>query len=187
MHFFRKLFGTLATSTLLFGGIVGANAATLDDVKDRGVLQCGVNQGLTGFANKGPNGWRGFDVDFCRAVAAAVLGDDTKVEYVPVSADERFKALQSGKIDVLSRNSTWTLSREASLGLTFAGISYHDGQGFMVPRSANYLSSLDLKGTIVCVLEGTTSKANVPDYFNANNMPYELMALNSAAEAIAAY
>lgn len=164
-----------------------AIAATLDEVKARGSLTCGVNQGLQGFASQEEGKWRGFDVDFCRAVAAAVLGDADKVTYVPLSADDRFPALRDGKIDLLSRNSTWTLDRELRFGLTFAGVSYHDGQGFMLPRSADILSSLDLTGQKVCVLDGTTSKDNIPDYFVANNMTYEIVAAKTSDEAIAAY
>ncbi|NKB54308.1 MAG: transporter substrate-binding domain-containing protein [Rhizobiaceae bacterium] len=187
MQFFNRLLTVIAASLVLMSGATLAGAATLDDVKARGVLNCGVNEGLQGFAKNTNDGWQGFDVDFCRAVAAAIFGDDKKVVYLPLSADARFEAFGSGKIDVLSRNSTWTLGRETQYGLTFAGISYHDGQGFMVPRSAQIESSLDLNNKTVCVLEGTTSKANVPDYFVANNMAYELMALESSSQILAAF
>ncbi|MEP1208050.1 MAG: amino acid ABC transporter substrate-binding protein [Rhizobiaceae bacterium] len=187
MPFFHKLMTAMMTSLVLAAGAASAGAATLEDVKARGSLLCGVNENLEGFAKNGANGWEGFDVDFCRAVAAAIFGDAKKVDYVPLSADQRFEALKSKKIDLLSRNSTWTLSRELKYGLTFAGISYYDGQGFMVPRSAGVLSSLDLNGTKVCVLDGTTSKDNIPDYFVANNMAYEIVALDTSSEALAAY
>ncbi|MGI9354655.1 MAG: amino acid ABC transporter substrate-binding protein [Rhizobiaceae bacterium] len=164
-----------------------AGAATLDEVKTRGILICGVNQGLQGFAIEKEGKWQGFDVDFCRAVAAAIFGDDSKVTYVPLSANNRFDALREGKIDLLSRNSTWTLGRELQYGLTFAGISYYDGQGFMVARSANKETALDLDSTSVCVLDGTTSKNNVPDYFNANNMAHTLTPVAVADDAIAAF
>ncbi len=166
---------------------VGAKATTLSDVKERGRLVCGVNEGLQGFAAKTGDTWEGFDVDFCRAVAVAVLGDDTAVDYVPLSAEARFQALSEGKIDILSRNSTWTLGRELEHGLTFAGVSYYDGQGFMVPREPERLSALELDGSVVCVLAGTTSQANIPDYFVANNMAHEIAALGSAEDILAAY
>jgi len=165
-----------------------AIAATLDDVKQRGVLNCGVNQGLPGFSEPDAEGnWSGFDVDFCRAVAAAIFADPEKVEYVPLSTSERFDALTSGKIDLLSRNSTWTMQREVGLGLTFAGVTYYDGQGFMLPRSAGIFSSLELGGSKVCVQAETTSAANLADYFEANKMAYEEVVTTSAAESLAAY
>ncbi len=175
--------------SLLFvdGGPTGANAGTLEEVKQRGRLACGVNEGLPGFAAMNGGKWEGFDVDFCRAVAAAVLQDDGKVDYVPLSAEDRFEALAAGKIDLLSRNSTWTLGRELQHDLTFVGVSYYDGQGFMVPRSTGLLSSLELTGKSVCALKGTTSEANIPDYFVANNMDYSTVALGSAAEITTAY
>jgi general L-amino acid transport system substrate-binding protein len=164
-----------------------ASAATLDDVKTRGELVCGVSQGLLGFSSMESGTWKGFDVDFCRAVAAAIFGDADKVQYVPLSADARFEALSSGEIDLLSRNSTWTMGRETELGLTFVGVTYYDGQGFMLPRSANVLSSLELDGSKVCVQSGTTSEANAADYFRANNMSYETVVTSSPAESLAAY
>ena len=148
-----------------------AAAATVDAVRQRGVLVCGVSQGLFGFSErKADDTWSGFDVDICRAIAAAVLGDSAKVTFVPLSASERFTALSEGKIDVLSRNSTWTLEREAGLGLLFAGVNFHDGQGFMVHRDLNVTSALELGGSKVCVQAGTTGQALVGDYFGANSM-----------------
>ena len=165
-----------------------AGAATLDSVKERGRLLCGVNTGLGGFAMPGESGkWAGFDVDFCKAVAAAVLGDADKVDYVPLTTADRFEALKSGKIDLLSRNSTWTLGREAGFGLTFVGVTYYDGQGFMVPRTAEVFSALELDGSTVCVQGGTTTEANLADYFGANNMRYVAVVTASPAESIAAY
>jgi len=137
-----------------------ALAGTLDDVKQRGHLNCGVNQGLLGFGIADASGkWAGFDVDYCRAVAAAVLGDPGKVEYMPVSAAERFDVLKAGKIDLLARNSTWTMSRETQNGLTFVGTNYYDGQGFLVNRSANLDTALGLTGLKICVQSGTTTEA----------------------------
>jgi general L-amino acid transport system substrate-binding protein len=165
-----------------------AAAATLDTVKERGRLLCGVNTGLSGFSAPDASGkWAGFDVDFCKAVAAAIFSDAEKVEYVPVTAADRFEALKTGKIDLLSRNSTWTMGRETGLGITWAGVTYYDGQGFMVPRSANVLSALELTGSKVCVQSGTTTEANLADYFTANNMAYEAILAASPDEAITAY
>lgn len=181
----RSIAGALA---VLGATALGADAATLDSVEERGRLLCGVNTGLGGFASPGEAGsWSGFDVDFCKAVAAAILGEDAKVEYVPLTAADRFEALKSGKIDVLSRNSTWTMGREVGFGITFVGVTYYDGQGFMVPRAANVFSALELDGSKVCVQGGTTSEANLADYFGANNMAYEAVVTASPAESIAAY
>jgi general L-amino acid transport system substrate-binding protein len=163
------------------------NAATLDSVRQRGTLNCGVNQGLAGFAQQdGAGAWSGFDVDFCRAVAAATLGDAGKVNFVPLSAADRFEALRAGKIDVLSRNSTWTLEREASLGLSFAGITYHDGQGFLVLNKPEVTSPLELDKSKVCVQTGTTSQANLADFFRVNSMTYQEVAVPALADAVKA-
>ena len=165
-----------------------ASAATLDIVKERGKVVCGVNQGLSGFAAPDASGkWSGFDVDFCHAVAAAVFGDAEKVDYVPLSVSERFDALAAAKVDVLARNSTWTMSREIELGLTFVGVTYYDGQGFMLPRSKSVVTALELGGSKVCVQAGTTTEANLADFFGANNMAYEAVVTGSAAESLAAY
>jgi general L-amino acid transport system substrate-binding protein len=179
-----------AAVSILFAAIFAgpATAATLDTVKQRGKLICGVNQGLPGFSAPGDDGtWAGFDVDFCKAVAAAVFGDAGKVEYFPVTAANRFDLLKAGDIDVLSRNSTWTMSREVALGANFVGTTYYDGQGFMVPADKGALSALELGGSKVCVQSGTTTEANLADYFNANNMAYEAVLAASPAEALAAY
>jgi general L-amino acid transport system substrate-binding protein len=168
--------------------IAGAQAATLDDVKAKGTLNCGVSQGLIGFSNPdSSNNWSGLDVDFCKAVAAAVLGDATKVNYVPLSAKERFTALQSGTIDVLSRNSTWTMGRDTTLGLSFAGVMYYDGQGFLVPSKLGVKSALELNGASVCTNTGTTTELNVADYFKANKMEYKVVAYEKNEEVLKAY
>lgn len=165
-----------------------AAAGTLETVKQRGVLQCGVSEGLFGFSERDERGeWSGFDVDFCRAVAGAIFDDRTKVAFVPLSASERFDALRAGRVDLLSRNSTWTLEREAGLGLAFAGITYHDGQGFMVMRDLNATSALELDRAKVCVESGTTSQSNLGDFFRANSMTFEEHAFPSAAEALKAF
>lgn len=178
--------GLLALAAVLSLG-AAAGAQTLAAIKARGTLNCGVSQGLAGFSDRNAQGaWTGFDVDFCKAVAAAVLGDPAKVSYVPLSATERFEALRAGRIDVLSRNSTWTLEREVALGLMFAGITFHDGQGFMVLRRPNITSALELDGVTVCVQAGTTSAENVADFFRANSMKLELITLPTAAEVVQA-
>jgi general L-amino acid transport system substrate-binding protein len=169
-----------------FGG--GAVAQTLKAIKDRGHLVCGVSQGIAGFSAPQANGeWTGFDVDFCRALAAAIVDDPRKVTFVPLTANERFPALTSGKIDVLSRNSTWTMEREASFELVFAGVTYYDGQGFMVRRARNAGSALDLGGSRVCVQSGTTTELNLADYFNANGMKYEPVVQATVDEIVKAY
>ncbi|HZA33878.1 MAG TPA: amino acid ABC transporter substrate-binding protein [Vicinamibacterales bacterium] len=163
-------------------------AGTLETVKQRGVLQCGVSEGLLGFSERNEQGeWSGFDVDFCRAVAGAIFDDRAKVAFVPLSAGERFDALRASRVDLLSRNSTWTLEREAGLGLAFAGISYHDGQGFMVMRDLNVTSALELDRAKVCVESGTTSQLNLADFFRANAMTLEERAFPTAAEALGAF
>lgn len=168
--------------------VLPAAAGTLDKVKQRGTLECGVSEGLRGFSEKDAQGrWAGFDVDFCRAVAAAVLGDAGKVNFTPLSAGERFEALKAGKVDLLSRNSTWTLGREAELGLAFAGVTYHDGQGFLAARSLGVDGALALDKAKVCVEAGTTTQLNLGDFFRANSMSFEEKAFPSAAEALAAF
>ena len=163
----------LAAAALLIGLAGSLQAATPDDVKARGQLSCGVNPNLPGFSAKAEDGtWSGFDVDFCRAIAAAVLGDPAKVSYVPLNAQERFEALQSGKVDVLTRNTTWTMERETKLPLRFAGISYHDGQGFIVKKLLGVTSALQLSGAAICFQTGTTSEANVEDFFREKEMTF---------------
>lgn len=146
---------------------------TLDSVKARGVLQCGVSTGLPGFSNPDDKGnWTGLDVDVCRAVAAATLGDANKVKYIPLTAKERFTALQSGEIDILSRNTTWTQTRDTQLGLNFAGVSYYDGQGFMVSKELGVTSAQELDGAAVCIQSGTTTELNMSDYFREHGMTF---------------
>lgn len=153
---------------------VASASATLESVKEKGYLSCGVSTGLPGFSNPDDKGqWSGLDVDVCRAVAAATLKDASKVKFVPLTAKERFTALQSGEIDVLSRNTTWTLTRDASLGLNFTGVSYYDGQGFMVKKDLGVKSAKALDGASICIQSGTTSELNLADYFRANNMEYQ--------------
>ena len=165
-----------------------ASAQTLKTIKDRGLLSCGVSQGLPGFSSPDDKGnWTGLDVDVCRAIAAAVLNDPTKIKFVPLSAKDRFTALQSGEIDVLSRNTTWTLSRDTSLGANFTGVTYYDGQGFMVKKSLKVNSALELNSASVCVQTGTTTEQNLADYFKGNNMKYEVIAFGTNDEAVKAY
>jgi general L-amino acid transport system substrate-binding protein len=170
------------------GAARAAQAQTLKTAKERGALVCGVSEGLPGFSAKDAKGeWSGFDVDFCRALAAAIFNDPGKVRFVPLNAEERFAALQSGAIDILSRNSTWTMAREAELKLIFPAVTYYDGQGFLVRRSMPVQSALELDGAKVCVQEGTTSAQNVADYFRSNSLKYDLVATTSAADAVKAY
>jgi general L-amino acid transport system substrate-binding protein len=176
------------TIALASAAATPVTAGTLDTVKARGQVVCGVNQGLPGFAAPDASGrWRGFDVDFCRAVAAAIFGDGDKVTFVPLSTEDRFPALKSGRIDVLARNSTWTLSREAGFGLTFVGTTYYDGQGFLVHRSANVDSALELTGSTVCVQSGTTTETNLADYFAQDHMDYTPVVTATAEESAAAF
>jgi general L-amino acid transport system substrate-binding protein len=165
-----------------------ASAQTLKTVKDRGQLSCGVSQGLPGFSTPDDKGnWTGLDVDICRAIAAAIFNDASKIKFVPLSAKDRFTALQSGEIDVLSRNTTWTLSRDTSLGANFTGVTYYDGQGFLVKKSLKVNSALELNSASVCVQTGTTTEQNLADYFKGNNMKYEVIAFGTADETVKAY
>jgi general L-amino acid transport system substrate-binding protein len=181
---------TLAGAVALIGtaGVAGAQTKTLDTVKSRGSLTCGVNIGLAGFSQPDDKGnWTGLDVDYCKAIAAAVLGDATKVKYVPTTAKERFTALQSGEIDVLIRNTTWTTARDSSLGLIFAGVNYYDGQGFMVKKALGVKTAKELNGATVCVQTGTTTELNLADYFKANNMTYKPVVFEKLDETVQAY
>jgi general L-amino acid transport system substrate-binding protein len=165
-----------------------AGAATLDDVKKRGTLNCGVTTGLAGFAAPDDQGnWKGLDVDMCKAVAAAIFGDVSKVNYVPTNAKERFTALQSGEIDLLARNTTWTLSRDTDLGFDFIGVNYYDGQGFMVRQDLGVKSALELSGASVCVQTGTTTEKNLADYFRANGMELKSVVFETNEQARQAY
>ncbi|EBA06530.1 amino acid ABC transporter substrate-binding protein [Sagittula stellata] len=177
---------TVAVAAAMAAGAAGA--ATLDDVKAAGSLKCGVSQGLPGFSATNDAGeWTGIDVDYCRALAAAVLGDADAVEYVSLSAKDRFTALSSGEIDVLSRNTTWTITRDTDLGITFVGVNYYDGQGMMVPAGLGITSALELDGATICTNTGTTTELNITDYFTQHDMSFELVALENSDEVIAAY
>ena len=168
--------------------VQAASAQTLKTIKDRGLLSCGVTQGVPGFSSPDDKGnWTGLDVDVCRAVAAAVFNDPSKIKFVPLSSKDRFTALQSGEIDVLSRTTTWTLSRDTSLGANFTGVTYYDGQGFLVKKSLKVNSALELNSASVCVQTGTTTELNLADYFKGNNMKYEVIAFTTNDETIKAY
>ncbi|NOR61173.1 MAG: transporter substrate-binding domain-containing protein [Rhodobacteraceae bacterium] len=179
------LLGTFAAVGVMAGA---ASAGTLDDVIANDVLKCGVSTGQAGFAAPDENGrWEGFDVAVCRAVAAAVLGDQDKVQYVPLSSKVRFTALSSGEIDMLSRATTWTLSRDADLGFTFLGVNYYDGQGFMVRKDLGVGSATELDGATICITTGTTTELNLADYFRSNGMSYEPVPIETSAEARGQY
>jgi general L-amino acid transport system substrate-binding protein len=165
-----------------------ASAATLDDVKKKGVLSCGVSTGLPGFSAPDANKvWAGLDVDVCRGVAAAVLGDAKKVKYTPLTAKERFTALQSGEIDILSRNTTWTHTRDTSLGLNFAGVNYYDGQGFLVTKKLGVKSAKELDGAAFCIQAGTTTELNLADYFRHNKMQYKPVVFDTSEQTLAGF
>ena len=172
--------------TLAFAGLAaaGASAATLDDVKARGSLNCGVNTGVPGFAAPDANGeWQGFDVSVCRAVAAAVLGDPEAVNFISTTGKTRFTALASGEIDLLARNTTWTFSRDTDLKFDFVGVNYYDGQGFIVPTALGVSSATELDGATICIQTGTTTELNLADYFRVNDMSYEPVPIETEAEA----
>jgi len=163
-------------------------AGTADDVKARGTLNCGVTTGVPGFAQPDAEGvWQGFDVAVCRAVAAAVLGDGSAVEFVPTTGKTRFTALASGEIDMLARNTTWTFSRDVDLKFEFTGVNYYDGQGFMVPKALGVASATELDGATVCIQTGTTTELNLADFFRSNSMSYEPVPIETGSEAIAQY
>jgi general L-amino acid transport system substrate-binding protein len=187
----KQFFGfSLAAAFALAGssGAALAQARTLDAVKQRGVLNCGVNVALAGFSAPDDKGnWTGLDVDYCKAIAAAVLGDANKVRYVPTTAKERFTALQSGEIDVLNRNTTWTLARDSQLGLTFTGINYYDGQGFIVKKSLGVKSAKELSGATICVQTGTTTELNLADFFRVNKIQYQPLVYEKVDENLQAY
>lgn len=165
-----------------------AAAGTLDTVRTRGHLKCGINTGLAGFASPDDKGiWKGFDVDFCRAVAAALFGDADKVKFSNLTGKTRFTALRSGEVDLLSRNTTWTFSRDADLQLTFAGVNYYDGQGFMVPKNIGVKSARELNGASVCIQTGTTTELNLADYFRTHKMTYKAVPIETASEALSNY
>ena len=184
----KRLATAMALAMALAFGVQTASADTLAAVKERGELICGANGTLAGFGLPDPQGnWTGFDVDFCRAIAAAIFNDPTKVKFVPLTAKDRITALQSGEIDVLSRNTTWTLSRDTSLGLDFPAITFFDGQGFMVRRALKLSSALELNDASVCVQQGTTSELNLADYFRTNHMGLKTVTFATGEEALKAY
>ncbi|MBF9021306.1 transporter substrate-binding domain-containing protein [Rhodobacterales bacterium HKCCA1058] len=173
-------------ATLAVAGVAAgvSQASTLDEVKARGSLNCGVTTGLTGFAEPNASGeWEGFDVSLCRAVATAIFGDPSAVEFVPTTGQTRFTALASGEVDMLARNTTWTFSRDVDLKFEFTGVNYYDGQGFMVPASLGVSSALELDGATVCIQTGTTTELNLADFFSSNNMSYEPVPIETNAEA----
>lgn len=171
----------LTAASLTLASFAAFAGDTLEAVKERGHVQCGVNTGLPGFSNADAQGqWTGLDADFCRAVAAAVLGDADKVQFTPLTAKERLTALQSGEIDLLSRNTTWTLTRDTSLGINFTGVTYYDGQGFMVSKGLGVKSAKELDGAAVCILAGTTTELNLADYFRTHGMEYQPVVFDTA-------
>jgi len=177
-----------ATLALVTATTVANAGATFDAVKKKGFVQCGVNTALPGFSVANDKGqWTGLDVDVCRAVAAAMFGDAEKVKYTPLTAKERFTALQSGEIDILSRNTTWTLTRDSSLGLHFAGVNYYDGQSFLIKKELGVKSALELDGATVCIQAGTTTELNLADYFRANDMKYTPVTFDKTDEVAKAF
>ncbi|WP_298907574.1 amino acid ABC transporter substrate-binding protein [uncultured Aliiroseovarius sp.] len=176
--------GALTVAGIAASAAVAQDASTVDQIKERGKLNCGVTTGLVGFAAPDANGqWNGFDVGVCRAVAAAVLGDANAVEFVPTTGKTRFTALASGEIDMLARNTTWTFSRDVDLKFEFVGVNYYDGQGFMVPKELGATSAKELDGATVCIQTGTTTELNLADFFRANDMSYEPVPIETNAEA----
>lgn len=183
-----KLIAGAAIVSAGFSAQLSYANSTLDAVKKKGVVSCGVSVGLAGFSQKDEKGlWSGLDVDVCRSVAAAVLGDATKVQYRPLTAKERFEALKSGEVDVLSRNTTWTHTRDTSLGLNFAGVNYYDGQGFMVSKKLGVKSALELDGASACIQAGTTTELNMADYFRANGMKYTAVTYDTSDQTRAGF
>jgi len=182
-----RRFGTILALAVILAA-QSASAQTLQTVQDRGILNCGANGTLAGFGLPDAQGnWTGLDVDVCRAIAAAIFNDASKVKFVPLSAKDRLTALQSGEVDVLVRNTTWTLSRDTSLGLNFTGVDYYDGQGFMVRKALKVNSALELNGASVCVQQGTTTELNLADFFRAHNMQLKSVTFATANEAVKAY
>ncbi len=184
----KKRLVTLALGAAFALSAGAASAQTLNQVKARGVLHCGSNTGLAGFGQPDAQGnWTGLDVDLCRAMAAAIFNDATKVKYVPLSSKDRFTALQSGEVDVLSRNTTWTQSRDTSLGLDFGPVNYYDGQGFIVRKKLKIASAMELSGATVCTQQGTTTELNLADFFRANKLKYEVVSFATSDETTKAY
>ncbi|MEH6575636.1 MAG: amino acid ABC transporter substrate-binding protein [Amphritea sp.] len=180
---------TLITASALMVAVSGSvMAGTLDTVKERGAVQCGVTSGVPGFSVPDDKGnWKGIDVDMCRALAAAVLGDNTKVKYVPLTAKERFTALVSGEVDVLSRVTTWTQTRDTQLGINFAGVNYYDGQGFLVKKELGLKSVKELDGATVCVQSGTTTELNLSDYFRTHGLSFTPVVFDTNDQAASSF
>jgi len=184
-----KILKSIALAGAVAVVATGAQAGqTFDQIKARGIVHCGVSTGLAGFSLADSQGkWAGLDVDLCRALAVALFNDDTKVKYQALTAQQRFTALQSGEVDLLSRNTTYTLTRDTSLGLNFSGVNFYDGQGFMVPKKLNVKSAKELAGATVCVQPGTTTELNLADYFRANRMQFKPVVIERLEEVNAAY
>ena len=184
----RIRLATLLAAVALLAPSFAWAGTTLDSIKQRGALRCGVNTGLIGFSTPDGQGkWHGLDVDFCRAVAAALLGDPNKVQFVPTNTQNRFTVLQSGEVDILSRNTTWTASRDSTLGAVFAGTIFYDGQGFMVKKSANVKSATQLNGATICVQPGTTTELNLSDYFRTKKMNFRPVVVNELQQVEQAF
>ena len=184
----KKLIAAAIVAAASVGLVSVASAGTLDNVKAKGQLVCGANPGTAGFGVPDQKGnWTGLDVDYCRAIAAAIFNDPTKVKFVPLSSKDRFTALASGEVDVLIRNSTWTMSRESTLGIIWAGVNFYDGQGFMVNKKLNVKSAKELNGASICVQQGTTTELNLADYFRSNKMEYKVVTFGTSEEALKAY
>ncbi|MCJ8508989.1 amino acid ABC transporter substrate-binding protein [Rhizobium lemnae] len=184
----KKTILSAAIGAAVLGLASAASAATLADVKAKGFVTCGGSNGIPGFSNPNDKGeWSGIDIDYCRGIAAAVFGDASKFKIVALSSKDRFPALQSGEVDVLTRNTTWTISRDSSLGFNFRTVNYYDGQGFLVKKSLNVKSALELSGAAVCVQQGTTTELNLADYFKANNLKYNPVVFEKEADATSAY
>ncbi len=184
----RTLLSAICVSALALAAVPAHAGATFEAVKKKGFVQCGVNSGLPGFSAPDEKGvWKGIDVDVCRAVAAAVFGDANKVKYTPLTAKERFTALQSGEIDILSRNTTWTVTRDGGLGISFTGITYYDGQGFLVKKKLGVKSALKLSGATVCVQSGTTTELNLADYFGLHKMKFKPVVYDTADETVKSF
>jgi len=184
----KRALATIA-SAVGFALVVSSSAAqTLNTVKSRGILKCGANVGLAGFGIPDKQGnWTGFDVDYCRALAAAIFNDPSKVQFIPTTGQNRFTALQSGDVDVLIRNTTWTSARDTSLGLNFTGVTYYDGQGFIVRKTLGVKSALDLAGAAVCVGQGSTTELNLSDYFRGNKITIKTVTFGTADDTVKAY
>ncbi|WP_108461397.1 amino acid ABC transporter substrate-binding protein [Devosia naphthalenivorans] len=184
----QKMLVTFAAAASLGLVATAAQAATLDDVKAKDYIQCGVTGGVAGFSAPDANNvWAGLEVDFCRAVAAAVFNDAGKVRYTPLTSQERFAALSAGEIDILSRTTTWTMSRDTDLGISFIGTMYYDGQGFMVRKADEIASALDLSGAAICIESGTTTELNAADYFAANSLEFNTVVFVDQDEVVKAY